>query len=63
MHNIVINFLTYLANGTHMIEPTSSYDAETFEMDASPEPPSLYDAVSLENDASIRDLSGWSDIR
>ena len=41
----------------HTIEPT------TFVMDASPEPPSSYDAGSLENDASIRDLSGWSDIR
>ena len=39
------------------IEPTSSYDTETFDMDET------YNASSLETDASIRDLSGWSDIQ
>ena len=43
-----------------MIEPTSSYDTETFDMD---ETTSLYNASSLETDASIHDISGWSDIQ
>ena len=44
----------------HTIEPTSSYDTETFNMD---ETPSSYNASSLETNASICDLLGWSDIQ